>query len=67
MIVRAAATLVFGFIGFILLVMASGLISANVQKLADKHGWDNFLVRWTEKLRWERLRGAVVALVGIRG
>ena len=54
---RTAATLVFSGIVFILLAMASGLISANVRKLADKHGWDNFLVRWTEKLRWERLRG----------
>jgi hypothetical protein len=52
--IRAAATSVFVFI---LLAMASGLISANVRKLADKHGWDNFLVRCTEKLRWERLRG----------
>jgi hypothetical protein len=52
--VRAAATSVFAFI---LLAMASGLISANVRKFADKHGLDNFLVRWTEKLRWERLRG----------
>jgi hypothetical protein len=50
---RAAATSVFGFI---LLAMASGLISANVRKLADRHGWDNFLVRWAEELRWERLR-----------
>jgi hypothetical protein len=50
---RAAATSVFVFI---LLAMASGLISANVRKLVDKHGWDNFLVRWTEELRWERLR-----------
>jgi hypothetical protein len=40
--IRAAATSVFGFI---LLAMASGLISANVRKLADKHGWDNFLAR----------------------
>ena len=54
---RTAATLLFGGIVFILSAMASGLISANVRKLADKHGWDNFLVRWTEKLRWERLRG----------
>jgi len=51
---RAAVTSVFGFILF---AMASGLISANVRKLADKHGWDNFLVRWAEKLCWERLRG----------
>jgi multidrug efflux pump subunit AcrA (membrane-fusion protein) len=36
--------------------MASGLISANVRKLADKHGWDNFLVRSAEELRWERVR-----------
>lgn len=53
---RISATLVFGGIGFILSALASGLISANVRKLADKHGWDNFLVHWTEKLRWERLR-----------
>jgi hypothetical protein len=52
--VRAVATSVFGFI---VLAMVSALISANVRKLADKHGRDNFLVRWTEKSRWERLRG----------
>ena len=23
---------------------------------ANKHGWDNFLIHWTENLRWERLR-----------
>jgi hypothetical protein len=51
---RTAATSVFVFI---LLAMASALISANVRKLADKHGWDNFLIRWTQQLRWERLRG----------
>jgi hypothetical protein len=55
--IRNVATLVFGVILFILTAMATGFISANVRKLADKHGWDNFLVRWTEKLRWERLRG----------
>jgi hypothetical protein len=54
--IRNAATLVFGVILFILTAMATGFISANVRKLADKHGWDNFLIRWTEKLRWERLR-----------
>jgi hypothetical protein len=52
--IRTAATSVFGFI---VLAMTSALISANVRKLADKHGWDNLLVRSTEKLRWERLRG----------
>src|SRR4051812_2712450 len=52
--VRDAATSVFVFI---LLGMASGLISANVRKLADKHGWDNFLVHGIEKFCWERLRG----------
>jgi hypothetical protein len=51
---RTAATSVFSFI---LLAMVSGLISANVRKFADKHGWDNVLVRSTEKLRWERVRG----------
>jgi hypothetical protein len=56
-VVLAAATLVFSFISFIILAMASGLISANVRKLADKHGWDTFLVHWAEKLRWVRLRG----------
>jgi hypothetical protein len=33
--IRPVATSVFGFV---LLGMASGLISANVRKLADKHG-----------------------------
>jgi hypothetical protein len=64
--VRAAATSVFGFI---FLAIVSGLISANVRKLADKHGWDNFLVRWTEKLRWERLCGLwwLWSLFGLTG
>jgi hypothetical protein len=52
--IRAAATSVSAFI---FLAVVSALITANVGKLADKHGWDNFLVRWTEKLLWERLRG----------
>jgi len=47
---RAVATSVFVFI---LLAMAT----ANVRKFADKHGWDNLLVRCIEILPWERLRG----------
>jgi len=54
MSLRVVATALFGFI---VTAIASALISANVRKLADKHGWDNFLVRWTERFRWERLRG----------
>src|SRR5437899_9344058 len=54
---RLAATSLFSVIVFIVLAMTTGLISANVQKLADRRGWDNFLVRWAEKLRWEDLRG----------
>ena len=57
MTLRAAATLLFALISFIVLNMATGLISANVRKLADKYGWDNFLVRWAERMSWERLRG----------
>lgn len=57
MTLRVAATLLFALIVFIVPAMATGLISANVRKLADKHGWDNFLVRWTERLSWERVRG----------
>jgi hypothetical protein len=51
------ATSVFGVLTFAVSAMATGLISANVRKLADKNGWDNFLVRGTDKLRWERVRG----------
>jgi hypothetical protein len=53
---RLVATLFFAGATFILGAVASGLISANVRKLADKHGWDNFLVHWTENLRWQWLR-----------
>jgi hypothetical protein len=70
MTLRTAATSLFSIIGFILLTMAAGLISANVRKLADRHGWDNFLTRswdhlaqnklaqkWLDKLpHWERLQ-----------
>jgi hypothetical protein len=59
--IRAAATSIFIFI---LLAMASGLISANVRKLASERGWDNFLVHgwdrlpqtWQNKLRWECMK-----------
>jgi hypothetical protein len=36
--------------------IVTALISANVRKATDKHGWDNFLVRWTENWSWEHLR-----------
>jgi hypothetical protein len=57
MSLRVVANSVFGILTFVVLAMATGLISANVRKLADKHAWDNFLVRGTDKLRWERVRG----------
>jgi hypothetical protein len=57
MSLRVVANSVFGILTFVVLAMATGLISANVRKLADKHDWDNFLVRGTDKLRWERVRG----------
>lgn len=56
MALRAAANSVFGVLIFVILAMATGLISANVRKLADKYGWDNVLVHGTDKLRWERVR-----------
>ena len=57
MTLRAAATYLFSVIVFIVLAMTTGLISANVRKLADRHGWDNLLIRGAEQLRWERIRG----------
>jgi hypothetical protein len=57
MTLRVAATSLFSVFVFIVLAMATGLISANVRKLADRYGWDNLLVRGAEKLRWERVRG----------
>ena len=57
MTLRAAATYLFSVIVFIVLAMKTGLISANVRKLADRHGWDNLLIRGAEQLRWERIRG----------
>src|SRR5271165_30289 len=69
MILRSAATLLFAIISFGMVSMATGLISANVRKLADKHGWDNLLVRCTERLSWERLRGLwwLWAIFGLSG